>query len=139
MQDSYLSCSPLCTGTNGGVSGLRAEYADHASAGSTILLSSVPSPTPSPGSTPQTSESITEQDFYAELESSEPDSPAKNNLSQLLKNASSVSFELQDNIPGVSYSTSTSTQHHWTPVSEVGIPLMNMILFENMQGSRSYR
>ena len=98
----------------------EAEHADHASAGSTILLSSVPSPIPFPGSTAQTSESITEQDFNAELESSEPDSPAKNHLSQLLENASSVSFELRDNIPGVSYSTSTSTQHHWTPVSVRG-------------------
>ena len=119
----------------------EAEHADHASAGSTILLSSVPSPTPSPGSTAQTSESITEQDFNAELESSEPDSPAKNHLSQLLKNASSVSFELWDNIPGVSYSTSTSTQHHWTPVSVRGRHTSDEYdsISKHAKVSRSYR
>jgi hypothetical protein len=63
------------------------------------------------------------QDSDSEPESPETDqsvldSPSRYQLSQVLKDASSVNFEVRDNIPGVSYSSGTpASVQQWTPVS----------------------
>jgi hypothetical protein len=43
--------------------------------------------------------------FCHKLWACQPDSPSRCQLSQVLKDASSVNFEVRDNIPGVSYSS----------------------------------